>query len=108
MAMWPPAEPVQRDHYYELQVHYRVTNKEIRKAYLKLSLEHHPDKLPPNASDAKFKRVSNSLKDCSIVFTDIQRSQMLMKRLAIQTLDMYTISNTWLSGMHGPSMAKMC
>jgi DnaJ-class molecular chaperone len=59
MTLWPPVEPVQRDHYYELQVDYRATNTEIRKAYLKLSLEHHPDKLPPNASDANFKRVSN-------------------------------------------------
>ncbi|OSS48914.1 hypothetical protein B5807_07074 [Epicoccum nigrum] len=65
MAMWPPAEPVQRDHYYELQVHYRVTNKEIRKAYLKLSLEHHPDKLPPNASDAKFKRITDAYETLS-------------------------------------------
>ncbi|KAG9202377.1 hypothetical protein G6514_004351 [Epicoccum nigrum] len=66
MAMWPPAEPVQRDHYYELQVHYHATNTEIRKAYLKLCLEHHLDKqLLPNASDAKFKRITDAYETLS-------------------------------------------
>jgi hypothetical protein len=53
-----PVEPKDPDHYWELgDISMRATSLEIRKAYLHLSHRTHPDKLPPDASDAKFKKV---------------------------------------------------
>jgi hypothetical protein len=57
MTTGRPVEPNRPDHYHELQVDPNATRAEIRKSYLHLSLKHHPDKLAPNACDAKFKRV---------------------------------------------------
>ena len=57
MTAGRPVRPNRPDHYHELQVDPYATLAEIRKSYLSLSLKHHPDKLAPNACDAKFKRV---------------------------------------------------
>ncbi|GAA5904248.1 uncharacterized protein JCM6883_006424 [Sporobolomyces salmoneus] len=46
-----------KDHYKILGVHTEATEKEIKKAYLKLSLVHHPDK---GGSDEKFQEIGES------------------------------------------------
>jgi curved DNA-binding protein CbpA len=56
--MQRPVEPNDPDHYWELGgMNMHATAAEIRRAYLHLSMQHHPDKLPVGASDAKFKKV---------------------------------------------------
>ncbi|KAH6644567.1 hypothetical protein C7974DRAFT_23214 [Boeremia exigua] len=60
MSPQKPYEPLQADYYHDLELgNCKVSAPaEIRKAYLRLSLKHHPDKNPTGASDAKFKRVT--------------------------------------------------
>ena len=57
MAVTKPLEPTEADHYHELELENNATAAEIRKSYLSLSLQYHPDKLPDGASDTKFKKV---------------------------------------------------
>ena len=55
-----PVEPADPDHYHELQVEESASTSEIRRSYLTLSLQYHPDKLPPGASDNRFKKYAVS------------------------------------------------
>lgn len=79
-----PVEPGEADHYHELKIKPDATASDIRKAYLNLSRQYHPDKLAPDASDDKFKHVGVVLQKFLLpIFTDENRSKMLTTRSAI-------------------------
>jgi len=54
-----PTEPETRDHYFELGLDEYATTAEIKKAFKRLALLHHPDKKAPGQTiDAiEFRRV---------------------------------------------------
>src|SRR5688572_6767988 len=61
-----------RDYYEVLGVPRTATKDEIKKAYRKLAMQHHPDKNPGNAeSEAKFKEASHA---ADILMDDQKRS----------------------------------
>lgn len=61
-----------RDYYEVLGIPKSATKEEIKKAYRKLAMQHHPDKNPGNAeSEAKFKEASHA---ADILMDDQKRS----------------------------------
>ena len=47
--------------YAELEIHENSNSDEIKKAYRKLSLKHHPDRNPNDkASEEKFKKINEA------------------------------------------------
>ncbi|CAN0425572.1 unnamed protein product, partial [Ectocarpus sp. 12 AP-2014] len=57
-ARTPPRDGVLYD---ELEVHWGATAREIKKAYYRLAVQHHPDKKPGDTqSENRFKRVSEA------------------------------------------------
>lgn len=60
----PPVQPKtrQRTHYQVLGVHHRASTEELKKAYRKLALQHHPDK-------AKSDRDAELFKDMTAAYT---------------------------------------
>jgi molecular chaperone DnaJ len=62
-----------RDYYEVLGIPKSATKEEIKKAYRKLAMQHHPDKNPGNAeSEAKFKEASHA----ADILMDDQKRQM--------------------------------
>ncbi len=51
---------MRKDYYKVLGVSRDATNKEIRKAYLKMALKYHPDKNKSDNADEKFKEVAEA------------------------------------------------
>ncbi|KAJ4376550.1 hypothetical protein N0V86_006663 [Didymella sp. IMI 355093] len=66
MSVQRPIEPNDPDHYWGLgDMDTRATAAEIRKAYLHLSMQYHPDKLPVGASDTRFKKIQTACETLS-------------------------------------------
>jgi DnaJ-class molecular chaperone len=63
MAATEPIQPQQQDHYFSLGVASTASAVEIKSAYKRLALIHHPDKKAPGANidAAEFLQVSLAL-----------------------------------------------
>src|SRR5256885_11702405 len=60
-----------RDYYTTLGVNRDASNEDIKKAYRKLAMKHHPDRNPDKGSEEKFKEA----KEAYEVLTDARKRQ---------------------------------
>jgi DnaJ domain len=58
------------DYYMVLQVDWRATDDDLKKAYGKIALKWHSDKNPSNkeVAEAKFKQISEAYEVCVVLF----------------------------------------